>query len=102
MTLSPSFFSSKVNPYWNPEQPPPWMKTRRGLFSESGIVLAKYFTFSMAASLSVRSGPASVIGVGVLGSMVVDIEVFSLISLPGAIISDRQKARFWLRRRAFW
>ena len=65
------------------------MKTRRGLFSESGIVRAKYFTFSMAESVSFRSGPASVIGVGVLDSRVVDIEVFSLRFLrQGGIISD--------------
>src|SRR5262250_3232936 len=74
-TLSSAFCSSNVKPYWNPEHPPPWMKTRSGLPSESGIDLAKYFTFSIAASVSVRSGP-SVIGVGVLDSTgVEDIRV---------------------------
>src|SRR5215813_9155344 len=64
--LSPSFSSSKVKPYWNPEQPPPCTNTRRGFPSESGIVLAKYFTFSTAALVRVSNGflsPGAVIGV---------------------------------------
>src|SRR5262249_26490177 len=64
--LSPSFDSSNVKPYWKPEQPPPCTKTRRGFPSESGIVLAKYFTFSMAAFVRLSNGflsPGEVIGV---------------------------------------
>jgi hypothetical protein len=50
-------------PVLEPRAAAPLDEDPQGLFSESGIVLAKYFTFSMAASVSVRSGPASVIGV---------------------------------------
>src|SRR6266498_3140718 len=63
-TLSSSRFSSNWNPYWNPEQPPPCTKMRSGLPSESGIVFAKYLTFSTAASVSARSGFASEMPVG--------------------------------------
>ena len=57
MTVSPSFFSSNVNPYWNPEQPPPWTKIRSGLPCESGMEPAKYLTLATAASVSDRSAP---------------------------------------------
>src|SRR5947199_9717538 len=64
-TLSSSRFSSNWNPYWNPEQPPPCTKMRSGLPSESGIVFAKYLTFSTAASVSASRDFASLIPVGV-------------------------------------
>src|SRR5262245_57192310 len=71
MTVSPSFLSSNVNPYWNPEHPPPWMKIRSGFPAESGIVPAKYLTLATAASVSDRSAPgAPVIGVGTEDSTV--------------------------------
>src|SRR5258705_11084863 len=65
-TLSPSFFSSNWNPYWKPEHPPPWTKIRSGFSAESGIVEAKYLTFSTAASVSARRGFLAAPG-GVLG-----------------------------------
>src|SRR5215813_14171637 len=65
ITLSLSRFSSNVNPYWKPEQPPPCTKTRSGLPSESGIVWAKYLTFATAASVKESIGLGAVIGVGV-------------------------------------
>src|SRR5215831_3778340 len=72
--LSPSRFSSKVKPYWNPEQPPPCTKTRRGLPCESGMVLAKYLTLSTAAGVSSRSAPGAVRGTGFEDSRVEDMD----------------------------
>src|SRR6266851_8556655 len=62
MTLSPSRFSSNWKPYWNPEHPPPCTKMRRGLFWESGIVVAKNLTFSIAASVRESRGFPSAVG----------------------------------------
>ena len=67
-TLSVGLRSSNMKPYWNPEHPPPWMKTRRDLPSASGILAAKSFTFSIArpVRLSVKDAVAgsSVVGRG--------------------------------------
>src|SRR6056297_622147 len=75
--VSPSsVFSSNVNPYWKPEQPPPETNTRsmRSALSSSRISSP---TFCAAASVNTSGGG----GISVASGVVV---VFSMILLPRA------------------
>jgi hypothetical protein len=62
--------------------------------SESGIVLAKYFTFSTAASVSARSGFGSVMPVGSepVGSGLIGSELGAMVEdIPTPLISSQRK-----------
>src|SRR3954466_14591647 len=47
--------SSKVNPYWKPEQPPPWTKTRS---FRSGLPSSSTSSLTLLAALSVKTSGA--------------------------------------------
>src|SRR5215470_11232353 len=58
MTVSSSLFtSSKVNPYWNPEQPPPVTKTRS---FNSALPSSSISCFTLFAALSVKTKGAGI------------------------------------------
>src|SRR5919201_2275705 len=58
ITASSSFFtSSKVKPYWNPEQPPPVTKTRS---LSSGLPSSSMSCFTLFAALSLKTSGAGI------------------------------------------
>jgi hypothetical protein len=54
-SMSPSTAPlSKPSPYWKPEQPPPWMATRRTVDSPSGSSAISWRILDAAVDVSVR------------------------------------------------
>src|SRR3954470_11389458 len=84
MTVSSSFFtSSKVNPYWNPEQPPPVTNTR----SLSSVLPSSSIScFTLLAALSVKTSGAgiSVTAFSVTAFMGVSCRTLSAVPANGS------------------
>src|SRR5438067_6024507 len=79
MTVSSSFFtSSKVNPYWKPEQPPPVTNTR----SLSSVLPSSSIScFTLLAALSVKTSGA---GISVTAFMCISCPTLSAVAVDGS------------------
>src|SRR4051812_37639669 len=89
ITASSSFFtSSKVKPYWKPEQPPPVTKTRS---LSSGLPSSVISSFTLFAALSLKTSGD---GISVTASLTASVTAF--IPAPDVgLLAARSQLQFY-------